>query len=53
MIPPSDAPEPVSFGAAETDGTYRVLAGTIPPGRPASRDYRFQAPWHYGVRSQI
>jgi mannose-6-phosphate isomerase-like protein (cupin superfamily) len=35
LIPPSEAPEPVSFGATETDGAYRVLAGTIPPGQPA------------------
>jgi hypothetical protein len=35
LIPPPEAPEPVSFGAAETDGAYRVLAGTIPPGQPA------------------
>jgi mannose-6-phosphate isomerase-like protein (cupin superfamily) len=35
LIPASEAPEPVSFGATETDGAYRVLAGTIPPGQPA------------------
>ena len=35
VIPPSEAPGPVSFGQTETDGAYRVLAGTIPPDQPA------------------
>jgi hypothetical protein len=35
VIPPSEASEPVSFGPAEMDGAYRVLAGTIPAGQPA------------------
>jgi mannose-6-phosphate isomerase-like protein (cupin superfamily) len=34
VIPLSEA-EPVSFGPAEMDGAYRVLAGTIPAGQPA------------------
>ena len=35
VIMSSDAAEPISFGRAETDGAYRVLAGTIPAGHPA------------------
>jgi len=35
VIPPSGAPEPLSFGPAEMDGAYRVLTGTIPAGQPA------------------
>jgi mannose-6-phosphate isomerase-like protein (cupin superfamily) len=35
VIDSSDAPEPVGFGPTETQGAYRVLAGTIPPGQPA------------------
>jgi mannose-6-phosphate isomerase-like protein (cupin superfamily) len=35
VIVSSEAPEPVSFGLAETEGAYRVLAGTIPPGQAA------------------
>jgi mannose-6-phosphate isomerase-like protein (cupin superfamily) len=31
----SEAPEPVSFGAADTDGAYRILAGKVPRGYPA------------------
>ena len=35
VIMPSEATEPISFGPAETDGAYRILAGTIPAGDPA------------------
>jgi mannose-6-phosphate isomerase-like protein (cupin superfamily) len=35
VILASEAPEPVGFGPAETEGAYRALAGTIPPGQPA------------------
>ena len=35
VISSSEAAEPVEFGPAETDGAYRVLAGTIPRGQPA------------------
>ena len=34
VIPPSEAPEPVHFGPAETQGAYIVLVGTFPPGQP-------------------
>ncbi|MGZ4292651.1 MAG: cupin domain-containing protein [Solirubrobacteraceae bacterium] len=37
VITSSEAPEPVGFGPAETDGAYTVLAGTIPQGQPAPR----------------
>lgn len=35
VIMSSEAAEPISFGQAETDGAYRILAGTIPAGHPA------------------
>jgi mannose-6-phosphate isomerase-like protein (cupin superfamily) len=35
VIPPSDSSEPTTFGPAEMDGAYRVLAGMIPAGQPA------------------
>ena len=35
VITSSQAAEPISFGQAETDGAYRILAGTIPAGQPA------------------
>lgn len=35
VIAPSAAAEPAGFGPAETDGAYRVLAGTIPADQPA------------------
>jgi mannose-6-phosphate isomerase-like protein (cupin superfamily) len=35
VILPSESQEPVSFGASETQGAYRVLTGTIPAGQPA------------------
>jgi len=36
VIMSSEAAEPISFGQAETDGAYRILAGTIPAGHPAA-----------------
>jgi mannose-6-phosphate isomerase-like protein (cupin superfamily) len=35
VILPSASPEPTSFGQTETDGAYRILAGSIPAGHPA------------------
>ena len=35
VISSSQAPEPVGFGPAETDGAYRIVAGTIAAGDPA------------------
>ena len=35
VIRSSQAPEPVTFGAENTGGAYRVLVGSIPPGEPA------------------
>src|SRR5215217_6333978 len=35
VIMSSEAAEPIGFGQAETDGAYRILAGTIPAGQPA------------------
>jgi len=35
VIMSSEAAEPISFGQAETDGAYRILAGTIPAGHRA------------------
>ena len=35
VIMSAEAAEPISFGQAATDGAYRILAGTIPAGRPA------------------
>src|SRR5215210_3283608 len=35
VVPPSDAPEPVTFGPAETQDAYVVIAGAFPPGQPA------------------
>jgi hypothetical protein len=35
VVPPSEAPEPVHFGPAETQGAYVVMVGTFPPGQPA------------------
>ena len=35
VIESSEAAEPISFGQAETNGAYRILAGTIPAGHPA------------------
>ena len=34
VISPSEAPEPVHFGPAETQGAYVVLIGSFPPGHP-------------------
>ena len=34
VIPSSEAPETVSFGPAETEGSYVVLIGSFPPGDP-------------------
>jgi mannose-6-phosphate isomerase-like protein (cupin superfamily) len=34
VVSPSDAPEPVSFGPAETQGAYVVIVGAFPPGQP-------------------
>src|SRR5215208_4288131 len=35
VVPPSQAPEPVHFGPAETQDAYAVMVGTFPPGQPA------------------
>ena len=35
VIFPSESPEPTGFGKTETDGAYRILAGSIPAGHPA------------------
>jgi mannose-6-phosphate isomerase-like protein (cupin superfamily) len=35
VVPPSEAPEPVHFGQAESQGAYVVIVGTFPPGQPA------------------
>jgi mannose-6-phosphate isomerase-like protein (cupin superfamily) len=35
VIASLEAPEPVTFGLGETEGAYRVLVGTIPPGQAA------------------
>ena len=35
VVAPSDAPEPVYFGSAETQGAYVVIVGAFPPGHPA------------------
>lgn len=35
VVSSSDGSEPVSFGPAEMEGAYRVLAGEIPAGQPA------------------
>ena len=35
VVPPSEAPEPVYFGPAESQGAYVVIVGTFPPGQPA------------------
>jgi mannose-6-phosphate isomerase-like protein (cupin superfamily) len=35
VISPSEAPEPVHFGQAESQGAYVVIVGTFPPGQPA------------------
>lgn len=34
VIPPSEAPKPIPFGPAETNGSYVVLVGTFPAGEP-------------------
>ena len=34
VVHPSEAPEPVHFGPAETQGAYLVMVG-VPPGHPA------------------
>ena len=34
VIPPSEAPETVSFGPTETEGSYVVLIGAFAPGDP-------------------
>jgi mannose-6-phosphate isomerase-like protein (cupin superfamily) len=34
VIPAPPAGEPVTLGPGETQGAYRVLSGTIPPGEP-------------------
>jgi hypothetical protein len=39
VIMSSEAAEPISFGQTETDGAYRILAGTIPAGHPAPALY--------------
>ena len=31
VVPPSEAPEPVQFGQAESQGAYVVIVGTFPP----------------------
>jgi cupin domain len=33
VVPPSEAPEPVSFGPAETQRPYVLIAGAFPPGQ--------------------
>jgi oxalate decarboxylase/phosphoglucose isomerase-like protein (cupin superfamily) len=35
VVAPSEAPDPVRFGPAETRGAYVVMAGVFPPGHPA------------------
>jgi mannose-6-phosphate isomerase-like protein (cupin superfamily) len=35
VIMSSEAAEPISFGQAETDGAYRIMAGSIPAAHPA------------------
>ena len=35
MVPPSEGPEPVSFGSAESHGAYVVIVGMFPAGQPA------------------
>ena len=35
VVPPSEAPEPVYFGSAESRGAYVVIVGTFPAGEPA------------------
>ncbi len=35
VVPPSEAPEPVHFGPAESQGAYVVIVGTFPAGQPA------------------
>jgi mannose-6-phosphate isomerase-like protein (cupin superfamily) len=35
VVPPSEAPEPVYFGQAESQGAYVAILGTFPPGQPA------------------
>jgi oxalate decarboxylase/phosphoglucose isomerase-like protein (cupin superfamily) len=35
VVSPSDAPEPMYFGPAETQGAYVVIVGAFPPGQTA------------------
>ena len=35
VVRPSEAPEPVHLGPAETQGAYVVIVGAFPPGHPA------------------
>src|SRR3954453_22876637 len=35
VVPPSEGPEPVHFGPAESQGAYVVIVGTFPAGQPA------------------
>jgi mannose-6-phosphate isomerase-like protein (cupin superfamily) len=35
VVPPSEAPEPVRFGPADTQGAYVAMIGMFPPGQPA------------------
>ena len=35
VVPRSEAPEPVHFGAAESGGAYVVIVGMFPAGQPA------------------
>jgi hypothetical protein len=34
VVAPSEAPELVAFGPAETRGAYRILIGALAPGQP-------------------
>jgi mannose-6-phosphate isomerase-like protein (cupin superfamily) len=40
VIARSEAPEPTTFGPAETNGAYRVLVGMIPANQPAPPFHR-------------